>query len=61
MSPAMLKMWISIAGMGMMFLAILTIYFSRFKMNGILKVITAIIAYLFMIISGITLFIVLFT
>ncbi|MGZ4161795.1 MAG: DUF2768 domain-containing protein [Neobacillus sp.] len=61
MSPAMLKMWISIAGMGMMFLAILTIYFSRFKLNGILKVITAIIAYLFMIIAGITLFIVLFT
>jgi hypothetical protein len=61
MSPGMLKMWISIAGMGLMFLAIITIYLSRYKLKGILKVLTAVLAYIFLIISGITLFVVLFT
>jgi hypothetical protein len=61
MSPGMLKMWISVAGMGLMFLAILTIYLSRFKLTGILRFITAAIAYILMIISGIIIFFVLFT
>lgn len=61
MSPGMLKMWISIAGMGIMFLAISTIYLSRYKLKGFLKFLTAVLAYIFLIISGITLFIVLFT
>jgi hypothetical protein len=61
MSPAMIKMWISIAGMVLMFLSIITIYFSRFKLKGVLKVITAILAYILMIVSGIVIFIVLFS
>jgi hypothetical protein len=61
MSPGMLKMWISIAGMGLMFLAILLIYLSRFKLSGVLRLITAIIAYIFMIGAGIIIFFVLFT
>ncbi len=61
MSPAMLKMWISIAGMGLMFLAILMIYLSRYKSKGILKILTAAVAYLFMIISGLSIIIVLFS
>jgi hypothetical protein len=61
MSPAMMKMWVSIAGMGLMFLAILTIYLSRFKFTGVLRIVTAIIAYILMIVSGIIIFIVLFT
>ncbi|MBY0145483.1 DUF2768 domain-containing protein [Neobacillus niacini] len=61
MSPGMLKMWISIAGMGLMFLAIITIYLSRYKLKGVLKFLTGVLAYIFLIISGITLFIVLFT
>ncbi|WP_090637122.1 DUF2768 domain-containing protein [Neobacillus massiliamazoniensis] len=61
MSPAMLKMWISVAGMALMFLAIMTIYLSRYKLKGILKHITAVMAYFFMIVAGITLFIVFFT
>ncbi|WP_066366498.1 DUF2768 domain-containing protein [Neobacillus fumarioli] len=60
MSPGMLKMWISLAGMGLMFLAIVTIYLSRFKLTGVLKFITAIFAYLFMIAAGLTLVIVFF-
>ncbi|MCM3724413.1 uncharacterized protein DUF2768 [Neobacillus bataviensis] len=61
MSPAMIKMWISIAGMALMFLAIITIYLSRYKLKGIFRMITAIIAYLFMIVAGLTLLIVFFT
>jgi hypothetical protein len=54
-------MWISVAGMALMFLAIMTIYLSRYKLTGILKYITAVMAYFFMIVAGITLFIVFFT
>ncbi|MEH7331389.1 DUF2768 domain-containing protein [Neobacillus drentensis] len=61
MSPGMLKMWISIAGMALMFLAIITIYFSRYKLKGILRLLSAILAYIFMIIAGLTLLIVFFT
>ncbi|NRD80583.1 DUF2768 domain-containing protein [Bacillus sp. BRMEA1] len=61
MSPGMLKMWISIAGMALMFLAIFTIYLSRFKVKGALRFITAIFAYLCMIAAGFTLLIVFFT
>ncbi|MFP5113411.1 DUF2768 domain-containing protein [Bacillaceae bacterium C204] len=61
MSPGMFKMWVSIAGMGFMFLAILTIYLSRYKLKGVLRIITAIIAYLLMIVAGITLLIVFLT
>jgi hypothetical protein len=60
MSPAMLKMWVSIAGMGLMFLAILMIYLSRYKAKGFFKIVTAVIAYLFMIVSGIIIFLILF-
>lgn len=61
MSPAMLKMWVSIAGMVLMVLAVLTIYLSRYKLRGFLKFFTALIAYVLMIVSGLTIFIVLFT
>jgi hypothetical protein len=61
MSPSMLKMWISIAGMGLMFLAILMIYLSRFKLKGVLRFVTAIFAYILMIVSGIIIIFVLFT
>lgn len=61
MSPAMLKMWISIVGLGLMFLAISAIYLSRYKLKGVLRFVTALIAYIFMIVSGFFLFLVLFT
>jgi hypothetical protein len=58
LSPGMLKMWISIAGMGLMFLAIITIYLSRYKLHGFLRLVTAVLAYIFMICAGLTLLIV---
>ncbi|MCJ8006684.1 DUF2768 domain-containing protein [Lederbergia wuyishanensis] len=61
MSPSMQKMWISIIGMFLLALAMFTIYISRYKMNNrILKIVTAISAWVFMIIGGlIMLFVVL--
>ncbi|WP_066060950.1 DUF2768 domain-containing protein [Neobacillus soli] len=58
MSPGMLKMWISVAGMALMFLAIITIYLSRYKLKGVLRIITAIIAYIFLIVAALTLLLV---
>ena len=39
MTPALMKMWISLSSMGFMFIAIILIYLSRFKLKQkILKV-----------------------
>jgi hypothetical protein len=61
LSPGMLKMWISIAGIAFMFLAIATIYLSRYKLKGVLKFISAIVAYIFLLAAGFTLLIVFLT
>ncbi|MDZ5471194.1 DUF2768 domain-containing protein (plasmid) [Bacillus sp. 31A1R] len=62
MSPAMLKMWVSLGAMGFMFISIIMIYLSRFKIkNGVLKFISALLAYSFMIVSGIVIFFVVFS
>lgn len=61
MSIGMMKMWISIAGMGFMFLSIAAIYLSRFKLKGVVKFITTMIAYILMIFSGILIVVVLFS
>ncbi|WNS74042.1 DUF2768 domain-containing protein [Bacillus sp. DTU_2020_1000418_1_SI_GHA_SEK_038] len=61
MSPSLMKMWISLASMGFMFISLLMIYLSRFKLGGILKVITAIIAYFLMVVSGIIIVLVVFS
>lgn len=61
MSPSLMKMWVSLASMGFMFLAILLIYLSRFKLSGVFKFITALVAYILMIVSGIIIFLVVFS
>ena len=62
MSPALMKMWISLAAMGFMFIAIIFIYLSRYKLKqGVLKAFTAIIAYLLLVVSGLIIFLVVFT
>ncbi|KAB2333694.1 DUF2768 domain-containing protein [Cytobacillus gottheilii] len=61
MSDSLMKMWISLSSMGFMFISILLIYLSRFKLkNKTLKFITAFIAYILMIISGIIIFLIVF-
>ncbi|WP_226526632.1 DUF2768 domain-containing protein [Metabacillus niabensis] len=61
MSPALMKMWISFASMGFMFISIILIYLSRFKLKGVLKAIVTILAYIFMILAGIIIIFVVFT
>lgn len=58
MSPALTKMWFSLSGMGFMFLSLIFIYFSRYKLKGVFRVITAIVAYALMILAGIIILIV---
>ncbi|RWR14986.1 DUF2768 domain-containing protein [Siminovitchia fortis] len=62
MSVSMQKMWISIVAMGLLALAMLTIYISRFKLNkGFFKVITALAAWAFMIVGGLLMLFVVLT
>lgn len=56
-----MKMWVSLASMGFMFLAILLIYLSRYKFGGVFKFVTALVAYILMIVSGIIIFLVVFS
>ncbi|MGM7635397.1 DUF2768 domain-containing protein [Bacillus sp. Hm123] len=53
MSTAMLNMWISFVGMGLMILAVMMIYLSRYKIkNSFFKFISATLAYACLIIGG---------
>ena len=62
MSEGLIKMWFSLGAMGFMFIAVVFILLSRHKMkNKILKGITAMVAYTLMIISGLGIFLVVFS
>lgn len=53
MSPAIMKMWISLSSMGFMFVSIVLIYLSRFKLKkGVIKTISAFCAYTLLLVSG---------
>nr|WP_270572126.1 DUF2768 domain-containing protein [Bacillus glycinifermentans] len=62
MSVGMLKMWFALGSMGLMFLAVIAIYISRYKFkNRFLKIATSFLAYTCMLISGVIVFIVVFS
>jgi len=62
MSLALMKMWISLASMGFMVISIIFIYLSRYKLKqGVLKAFTAVVAYLLLVVSGLIIFLVVFT
>ena len=62
MSLALMKMWISLASMGFMVISIIFIYLSRYKLKqGVLKSFTAVVAYLLLVVSGLIIFLVVFT
>ncbi|MFI8576842.1 MULTISPECIES: DUF2768 domain-containing protein [Rossellomorea] len=62
MMDSMMKMWISFASMGFMFFAILTIYFSRYKIKQrFLRFITAFMAYIMMIAGGLMMIYIVFS
>ncbi|MGR3764842.1 MULTISPECIES: DUF2768 domain-containing protein [Bacillaceae] len=59
---SMMKMWISFASMGFMFLAILMIYFSRYKIKQkFIRFITAFMAYILMIAGGLMMIYIVFS
>ncbi|USK58638.1 DUF2768 domain-containing protein [Peribacillus asahii] len=58
MTPGLQKMWISFAGMGFMFISLLFIYVSRYKLKGIWRGLTAVIAYTCMLLAGFIIFVV---
>lgn len=61
MSVGMIKMWFALGAMGLMFLAVVTIMLSRYKLKGVFKWVTAFLAYICMIIAGIVIFFVVFS
>ncbi|WP_419881219.1 DUF2768 domain-containing protein [Peribacillus sp. B-H-3] len=61
MTPALQKMWISFAAMFFMGISIIAIYISRNKLRGFLKQITAVFAYILMILAGLIIFIIVFS
>lgn len=59
MSPALMKMWISLASMGFMFVAIVLIFLSRYKLKkGVFKITSAVFAYALLGLSGFIMFLV---
>ncbi len=61
MSVGLIKMWIALAAIGLMFISVISISISRTKLNGILKGIISIFAYACMITAGILLIFVVFS
>jgi hypothetical protein len=62
MSPALMKMWISFVAMGFMFISVLTVYFTRFKIkNSIVRGILNTIAFLLIVLAGLIIFYVVFS
>ncbi|WP_044748044.1 DUF2768 domain-containing protein [Bacillus alveayuensis] len=62
MSPALVKMWIALASIAFMFISVFSIYFSRYKTkNKLLKFISALIAYVLMILAGLIIIFVVFS
>ncbi|WP_034670711.1 DUF2768 domain-containing protein [Bacillus panaciterrae] len=59
---ALMKMWFSLGSMALMFISVMFILLSRHKIqNKFLKGVTAFVAYSFMIVSGIIIFVVVFS
>ncbi|MFC9723542.1 MULTISPECIES: DUF2768 domain-containing protein [Bacillus] len=62
MSEGLMKMWLALGAIGFMFFAVSFILLSRHKIkNKFFKGITALVAYTLMIVSGIVIFLVVFS
>ena len=62
MMTSMQKMWVSFVGIGLFPIAIFTIYISRYKLkNRFLKIITAMIAWISLLIAGLIMLFVVFS
>ncbi|MFC7370502.1 DUF2768 domain-containing protein [Fictibacillus iocasae] len=61
MSEGLLKMWVALSAIGLMFLAVFSIYFSREKLKGALKIAVGVFAYGCMLIAGFLIVLVVFS
>lgn len=61
MSQSMLNMYISFAGIIFLFIAIGLILLSRYKLKGIFSTISALLAYLFLVVGGLIIFYIVFS
>jgi hypothetical protein len=61
MSDGLMKMWIALSAIGLMFIAVFFINLSRYKVKGVWKYILAVIAWASMITAGIFIILVVFT
>ncbi|WP_096270467.1 DUF2768 domain-containing protein [Paucisalibacillus globulus] len=61
MSESMLKMWISLAGMGLLIVAIGLILLSRHKLKGIISVFVSLLAYVSLFLGGIIILYIVFS
>lgn len=61
MSPSMLKMWISFAGMILLILAIGLIWLSRYKLKGLLSGVVSVLAYVSLILGGLIILYIVFS
>ncbi|WP_261129141.1 DUF2768 domain-containing protein [Bacillus sp. Marseille-Q3570] len=61
MSDGLLKMWIALGAIGLMFFAVISITWSRTKLNGIFKFIVTLFAYVCMVTAGILILLVVFS
>lgn len=52
MSLGLIKMWISFISMGLMVVAALVMMLGRFKLKGIFKLVSSLIAYFIFVVAG---------
>ncbi|GGB51921.1 DUF2768 domain-containing protein [Fictibacillus barbaricus] len=61
MSEGLMKMWVALSAIGLMFIAVFSIMLSRSKLSGIFQVIVSLFAWICMIVAGILILIVVFS
>ncbi|MDQ0481968.1 DUF2768 domain-containing protein [Guptibacillus hwajinpoensis] len=61
MSPALIKMWVALAALGLMFIAVMAIMLSRSKLKGIISILVSTFAYMCMFVAGVLMLLVVFT
>ncbi|TKD69858.1 DUF2768 domain-containing protein [Pseudalkalibacillus hwajinpoensis] len=61
MSPALIKMWVALSALGLMFIAVMAIMLSRSKLKGFLRVLVSAFAYMCMFVAGVLMLLVVFT
>jgi uncharacterized membrane protein len=61
MSEGLLKMWVALSAIGLMFIAVFSIMFSRSKLSGVIQGIVSFFAWICMIVAGILILIVVFS